>query len=172
MIDKRAANLKDKPNMSEEVLDFLKSVIKKSDRILEFGSGGSTIWFAQNARKIISFESHIDWYRAIKKRLKELKLKNVELRFKPDYLHKGTSNIDGLFDFILIDSQAWIEKKQIESRKICIKTSHLFLKHGGWLLLDDSSTKICRNAVMFMDNLGWKLKSIDGSFNAKAWRKP
>lgn len=172
MIDKSVVNLKDKPNMSEEVLDFLKSVIKKSDHILEFGSGGSTIWFAQNARKIISFEDNIDWYRAVKKRLKELKLKNVELRFDPDYLYKGASNIGGLFDFILVDSKAWVGKERIESRKICAKTSHLFLKNNGWLLLDDSSTKICIETVIFMNNLGWKLKSIDGSFNAKAWKRP
>lgn len=171
MIDKRAANLKNIPNVSEEVLNYLKTTIKKSDHILEFGSGGSTIWFAQHARNITSFESNIDWYRAVKKRLKELKLNNVDLRFEPDYLHKGAFNINGPFDFILVDSQAWIDGKRSGSRLICAKTSHKYLKKGGWLLLDDSSTKICINAVAFMKKLGWEEKTIGDSFNAKAWKK-
>jgi len=172
MVDKRALKLKDVPNMSEEVLAFLKSIIKKNYRILEFGSGGSTIWFAQNAQNVTSFESQIDWYRAIKKRLKELKLNNVDLRYEPNYIFEGYKEKNGIFDFILVDTQAWIDKKIVESRLLCIRTSHKYLKKGGWLLLDDSSTKICKKAVVFMNKLGWKVKSIDGSINAKAWRKP
>lgn len=171
MIDKRAENLKDTPNMSEEVLNFLKSVIKKSDRILEFGSGGSTIWFARHAKSVLSFESQSNWYRAVVKRLGELNLQNVELRYEPDYVFKGCPDLEKTFDFILVDTQAWLGIKRIESRLICAKTSHKYLKKGGWFLLDDTSTKICIAAVKYMKGINFNIHPIPGTINAIAWRK-
>ncbi|MBA7648114.1 hypothetical protein ES703_55894 [subsurface metagenome] len=156
------SSLKDIPYLSGNALNFLESVIKKSDRILEFGSGGSTIWFAKNAGSVVSFEHNPDWYKAVKNRFEELNLNNVDLRFEPNYAWEDYPGTDGMFDFILVDSVAQATVgKSFESRTLCVKTSYSFLKPGGWLLLDDSTKDVCKKAVKFMGKLGWGAKAID-----------
>jgi len=163
----------DIPYLARNTLNFLESVVKKTDHILEFGSGGSTIWFAQHASSVVSFEHSLNWHKAIKKRLRELNLINVDLRFEPQYLWKGYSDGDEMFDFILVDST--VNFASYESRILCVKTSYLFLKPEGWLLLDDSRMDSCKKAVEFMRKLGWKTKAIDDTGpklqNAQAWKK-
>lgn len=165
----RSIHVKDIPYLSVRALNFLESVIKKSDRILEFGSGGSTIWFAQNAESVVSFEHNPHWYKAVKNRLKELNLNNVDLRLEPNYIWEGYPGTDGMFDFILVDSVAGVSTH--ESRTLCLKTSYLFLKLDGWLLLDDSKKEVCEEAVKFMGKLGWKAKPIPDSQAAQAWKR-
>lgn len=169
-----SANLRlyNMPYLTEEAISFLKSVIKKSDRILEFGSGGSTIWFAKNGGHVMSFEHDNNWCQAIKNRLKKLDLNNVDLRFAPNYIREGYLKGDEMFDFILVDSKIRIDDEYINSRTLCTKTAYLFLKPGGWLFLDNTGKEACKESEEFMGKLGWMEKSIKGQWNAKAWKRP
>jgi hypothetical protein len=47
-------------------LDFLRNRSYEGKKILEFGGGQSTLWWAQRAQKIVTFEGDKSWYDKIK----------------------------------------------------------------------------------------------------------
>lgn len=68
------------PWMSYKAIDFLDSEITEKDIIVEYGSGGSTVFFAQHAKKVLAFEDDADWANAVKSKLDEKNLTNAEVR--------------------------------------------------------------------------------------------
>lgn len=163
----------DTPAMSEETVKFIESIITRDMRILEFGSGGSTIWFAKRAKKVISFEHQKDWYLAVKERLNKRGHNNVSLNLRPRYLYKMKPRIYGRFDIILVDPKARNKDNEIiQSRLLCAKFSYQFLKPGGYLIIDDTRTKISSMARKFMNRLGWKEIMFWNQKSASAWKRP
>jgi hypothetical protein len=47
-------------------IEFLRQRSYEDKRVLEFGGGQSTLWWARLARHIVTFEGDIDWYNQIK----------------------------------------------------------------------------------------------------------
>jgi len=163
----------DTPAMSDEAIAFMESIITKDSRVLEFGSGGSTIWFSRRARFIISFESRANWYDAVKKRLEMRSCKNVDLRLDPDYFRRSYHDVEGKFDIILNDSVIWIDGKPTLARLVCAASSYHLLNSGGYLIIDDARTNVCREARIFMNGLKWGEKIIQSKGQpAAAWRRP
>lgn len=52
---------------------------RSSDLVLEFGTGGSTVFFAKRCKHVISIETNPDWALAVDSYLKKLGLDNVEI---------------------------------------------------------------------------------------------
>ena len=50
------------PWITHPAMRYLESLLTKETKILEFGSGFSTLYFSDNVARIVSFESSIDWY--------------------------------------------------------------------------------------------------------------
>ena len=120
------------PWLTKEAINFLEQVIKcRPDlKILEFGSGGSTIWFAQRTQFLVSIEHNPQWYEKVKKEVLELGFKLVDLRLiEHDYYNVCDEFPDQYFDFILVDGR---------HRKKCISKGIRILKSGGILMLDDA----------------------------------
>lgn len=91
----------DTPFMAQKEYEYIRDVINthKLKKVLEWGSGASTLWFPQNCDidKWVSIEHDKLYYDYLKPKINE----KVDLRLlqdKNDYI-----NIDGEFDFILID---------------------------------------------------------------------
>lgn len=99
-------------------IEFLKHRTYENKAILEFGAGQSTLWWAQRAQSVVSFEGNESWYRRLSRMLPE----NVRLYHAPtetpsactnvvsDVLAKEHANqqfdvivIDGLWRYQLID---------------------------------------------------------------------
>lgn len=111
---------------------FLENVLKKDFSVLEFGSGGSTLFFSKKTKAVKSFETNPDWFEKVKQ--KTTKLKNVEI-FYAD--RKTMSNAlkntkDQSLDIILIDSDPRRSK-----RLDLANLSKPKLKIGGFLILDN-----------------------------------
>lgn len=135
------------PFITEGSIKFIEKRIKKTDNVLEFGSGGSTVYFAKKANKVISFESggyivrkrklprSLEWYTNIVKKLKELKLNNVELyllQAYPNseilYNHVLNSLPDNYFNWVFIDGA---------NRKLCVDKTRSKLVRGGYMVIDN-----------------------------------
>ncbi len=56
------ADLKPIPWFTYSAIDFLKERLNNKLNILEFGSGNSTLFFAERVKKVISFEHSKDWH--------------------------------------------------------------------------------------------------------------
>ncbi|RIW13621.1 hypothetical protein D0X99_15360 [Algoriphagus lacus] len=120
-------------------------------RILEFGCGGSTLYFAKKACQVISIEDNHEWYSVMKERTKTFS--DVELRHIPvDKEFVGgefASNMDELkhtnsyknyalgasdvqdesIDVLVIDGRARIG---------CLRTNLSKLKRNGIVLFDNT----------------------------------
>lgn len=60
-----------------EAIIKLDNIIKKDMDILEFGGGGSTLFFARRAKSVLTYEPNNDWRNKIKSELKNKLISNV-----------------------------------------------------------------------------------------------
>jgi hypothetical protein len=73
----------EKPWYTPKANQFLEKKIKNINRIFEFGSGNSSIWFAERTKEYIAVENDSSWYTQVTKKLKEKNLINTNLLFVP-----------------------------------------------------------------------------------------
>lgn len=62
----RAALVAKRPWMSDAEIAFMAEHLEKSDRVLEYGAGGSTVWFARNCQQVVSIEHIEAWAVAVR----------------------------------------------------------------------------------------------------------
>jgi precorrin-6B methylase 2 len=130
---------------------------RPSSRVLEYGSGASTIWLARRAGSVISIEHDAAWYSVVSKRLApfanaKVKLIEADAEIVPGYLsekkgwlgrsfNRYASAIDaesGEFDLIVIDGRA---------RTACLEHAVKKLAPDGMILFDNSGRSRYRAAI-------------------------
>ncbi|MFG6102882.1 class I SAM-dependent methyltransferase [Leptothoe sp. EHU-05/26/07-4] len=119
------------PWISYEAIGVLREFLSKESRVLEFGSGMSTIWYAKYAGEVCSVEDYRTWYDKVSKVLEKKQLDNVNYHFAENHQEYKTfmaSDSDG-FDLIMIDGKVRCE---------CVKNAIKLLRSGGILYLDNS----------------------------------
>jgi len=132
------------PWFNLDAIKFIKTYIdeKKNIRLLEFGSGNSTIYYEKNVDKLYSVEHNQNWYDNIKKKVNKntnYVIKPINYISKPstDKLFYNVSNLKDLFndvsneffDIIIIDGIHRVNS---------FFGSIDYLKKGGLIVLDDS----------------------------------
>ena len=157
--EKRNSVVDAQPWICFEAKTYLDKVLTKEFVVFEYGSGGSTLYFAGKCKKVISVEHEPEWYKILKPKF-DKEIKNVEyhciLPEKTDnFEHKSISNP---MDFVSDDSHYAgmnFEKyvKQINgcedssldlvvvdgrARTSCIYAASKKIKMGGYLLCDNS----------------------------------
>lgn len=135
-----------RPHLVPAAVAFIDSKINKRSRVMEIGSGSSTIWFARRAEKVISYENVRLYYDMVKTILDQHGIKNVELHFKPTYPAEGIIGDKESFDFILIDGRG-----RVKNSRACIS----LLKPGGYFILDDSNRKQYHQVRSLLKSKGW-----------------
>jgi SAM-dependent methyltransferase len=131
------------PWFSYAAIDFLSKQLRNDMEVAEYGSGGSTLFFAKRTRKVFSIEDNEKWFALVSERVKQLGFKNVELKLCPfDFKNPtGFEKSDYLlalpnrtFDVIVIDgSEEWSQV-----RPVCFEHAEKFIKPGGLIIVADS----------------------------------
>lgn len=140
------------PWMTIPAVDFLDKYCQPSLKVLEFGSGASTLFFSRKGCQVFSIEHNKDWFLMMKEMIEKNRIYNVSLElFEPtisdsslkivsskdsNYLGRDYSNYvnsvksfeDNFFDLIIIDGRA---------RVACFESSISKLKDGGYLVFDN-----------------------------------
>ena len=116
--------LKTEPFLHPAVIDYMGGLLRPDWRILEFGSGGSTVWFSARCASVTSVETDADWYAAIHKRVGE----NVNLILRQD---GDLPKPERVYDLLLIDGEP------LEMRAKWINAAFDYVKDGGWVVLDN-----------------------------------
>lgn len=129
------------PWISYPALRFLQGVVKPGMRVFEWGSGGSTVFFARKGCRVTSVESSEFWHDRLKGGLHVIspeQRSNIDLRFiraDPQEYPQGldayvASVLDGgPWDFVLVDG--W-------ERVRCAETAQQALAPDGILVFDNS----------------------------------
>src|SRR5215471_13549962 len=83
----------DFPWLMPEVIRWLEAALRPSWTVLETGMGGSTVFFAQRVRRVISFENNPQWYDKTMRLLQRQHIENVEGRFRQHYPTAGLADL-------------------------------------------------------------------------------
>ena len=131
------------PWFSYAAIDFLNGFIQPSMTIGEYGSGGSTIFFARRARAVYSVEDNPEWYERVCQALNQKNLPNAHVKLVPfDFKNptgfEKSAYLNGLpeepLDVIVIDgSEEWTQV-----RPVCFWHAQSYVKPGGVVIVDDS----------------------------------
>lgn len=118
--------------------EILHSLLRKEDHGLEFGSGNSSVWFAQRVARLDSVEHQPQWYEKVQGMLSEAGLTNVQSHL---HLRDADDNPDGSgyvrvadkfcaqsLDFVLVDGIY---------REYCARAVLEKIKPGGMLIIDN-----------------------------------
>jgi hypothetical protein len=131
------------PWFAYAAIDFLDQFLEPHMTVCEYGSGGSTLFFARRVKAVYSIEDNPRWFELVSSRLKQMSVANVTLRLCPfdfktpsgfedsEYLHAMP---DARFDVIVVDgSEEWTQV-----RPVCFAHAEAHIKQGGIIVVDDS----------------------------------
>src|SRR5438477_2906146 len=129
------------PWFSYAAIDFLKDFIRPHMSVFEYGSGGSTVFFAKRARRVMSVEDNPKWYQWVSRRLDQQGLTNVTLKlcefnFKDPIGFEGSAYLkaipDEKFDIIVVDgSEEWTQV-----RPACFAQAEARVNPGGIIVVE------------------------------------
>jgi hypothetical protein len=131
--------------------------IFRDKKIFEYGSGGSTVRYAEIAFSIISVEDDAQWLEKVERKMQARR--NCKLLYRPfdfrnpanfeksAYLNSLDSNA---YNIIIIDGQDWTCNERIT----CFRHAEKFVKSGDIIVVDDY----------------WRYEILNGSNKAKAVR--
>lgn len=124
------------PMISYRARRLIESLLTPASRMVEFGSGNSTPWFAARAGFVLSIEDDADWHARVRGMLSELGIDNVRHVLRTESTYADLFDIaDASIDFALVDGT---------DREGCILSIIPKLKHGAWLYLDNSDKDMTR----------------------------
>lgn len=150
----------EQPWITFQVIAFLKSKVKATDKVFEYGGGGSTLFFVNRAAEVVTVEHNDEWFKILSSIIKEKKLTNwkgnfigaakTELVSNPDPANPDHYSSDDIpsrgFNYkeyvSAIDSYSdgyfdWVIVDG-RSRPACIVHALPKIKRGGYLVLDNS----------------------------------
>ncbi len=173
------------PWLTLAMVDFLESWLKPEDHGIEWGSGRSTIWFAERVASIVSVEHDPEWHRRVSAELKGNGIKNVDYYLRQDeddYCRVADNCSLASLDFCLVDGVA---------RDRCALSALSLVRPGGivivdncnWYLPTDSRSPYSRKgrdgayteewAVFWKQVENWRhVWTTNGVFDTALWVKP
>lgn len=141
------------PWVTYSFIDFIKERITKSQHIFEYGSGSSTIFYAERAGKVTSVEHDKGWFDKVKGTSPaNAEMIFCELHKDGEYARKATL-LNQQFDIIIVDGR---------DRVNCCKYSLAALSPEGVIILDDSEREAYEPARMLLKENGFKEISFSG----------
>lgn len=120
-----------KPWWPIKAIDITEALLSPKSRVLEFGSGSSTIWLSRRSAAVFSLEEDKVWFQVTHERLQHEGILNASV------LHRhGESYYDipiewGSFDFVVIDG-GWRWK--------CVEAAIPRMNPGGIIYLDNADS--------------------------------
>jgi predicted O-methyltransferase YrrM len=113
------------PWLSPQAVSYLESILQPEFRVIEHGSGGSTLWFAKRVKEVIAYERDVNWFSV----LDACKPENVKIRNSD----KPAKYSNKTFDLLLIDGEP------VTDRAAWLERAPKIVKAGGWVVLDNAN---------------------------------
>lgn len=142
------------PWMTYPFLDYIKNLDLTDKKIFEYGSGFSTVFWAKNAKHVVSVEDYELWFDKMNKMMPENSA--LILRTDKDKFIESINESEKEYDIIVLDGNGF--------RYECALASIDKLASGGMIVLDDADNifykRICdflkENNLIQVDFVGLK----------------
>lgn len=162
------------PWITIESTKWLEKILDNTKTVFEWGSGGSTLFFVNKVKSVVSIEHDIGWWKSVEVEISKKQNKNCEyILIEPeenknsntkDYTSSTTSSLnykkycqkirdypDAFFDVIMIDGR---------SRNSCMQEAIPKTKVGGIIILDNSERIEYQKGIQLLNR--WKRKDFFG----------
>jgi len=168
------------PWINYSTIQFMHHIVSKGTKVLEFGAGGSSLFFLERKANLISIEHQAEWINEVQKRASKKQLMRWSHHLISSSQHSSSvpladhyllalKNIaDSSIDLVVVDGRHRVES---------VKRAMAKVKPGGSLILDNSNRP--EYAETFELLLGWKLLETWSITNfsefvtpAAIWTKP
>lgn len=165
------APLSDTPWLPPDCIEWLSDLIHSGEihKVLEFGCGGSTVWFAGLSCIVHTFDKDVAWGAAVM-------LAGCPVTIAKQPYNAVLSRVpENWADLVLVDGR---------DRVKCVQSSEAMVRPGGWLLLDNAERD--RYKPIFHMLRKWPTTVFEchdkkergcrysekGVWRAVAWRRP
>jgi predicted O-methyltransferase YrrM len=128
----------DLPWLTRDAVASLQTLLKASDRGVEFGSGRSTVWLASRVAHLKSVEHNPGWFDSVSQKIASQSIDNVDYlkadadeskkRGEDEYVDCLVQAATQSVDFVLVDAIF---------RRRCVEEAIPKLKKGGLLIIDN-----------------------------------
>ena len=161
------------PWINYVIIQFLHRYLKPNMRVLEFGAGGSSVFFLKREIILFSIEHEESWLIKVREIIPKKYLKNwtpnLILQSDPnneipkvnEYLDPIKLILDSSIEIALIDGRHRVE---------CIKRVIAKIKPGGCLILDNSDRPQYAKAYEILST--WTLEETECITNASDYNTP
>lgn len=174
------ADWRDVPWLTDGAVDFLEALLERTPgtRVLEFGTGASTLWFARRRVSMISIDHDPAWHASVCQRLPASTSADVRLCERPYYPVAADFPSDS-FDLVLVDGR---------DRVACVRYTTRLVRPGGFMLVDNTErVETGRYADIPAilegwtrtdfeqhgpDRAGWQFVHPENRWITSVWQKP
>lgn len=142
--------------LSPGAAEFINQIVHPNWNVLEYGSGGSTLWFAKHCDWVMSVETDFGWYDRLMSMTAEYQ--NMSVIFANKSLaHVLPILISGSFDFLMIDGEP------LEHRHEWAMRARFTVRPGGWVCFDNCNREEFKEAREHLRSIASEVKTFDGN---------
>ncbi|MCA9092290.1 MAG: hypothetical protein KDA68_02290 [Planctomycetaceae bacterium] len=182
-------------------LEYLSGILRPTDRVFEWGSGGSTLYIASRVRELVTVEHDREWFERVQLRMQEKQRSNwMGFLEEPDSVESDTSRSAEVWSDYLSSDERY-QKSSFENyakrideyadgsfnlvsvdgraRPSCIHHAIPKVAPGGVLMLDNAERDYYAPACKEMIEGGWILRECQGPgpyiryfWSTQFWQKP
>lgn len=141
------------PWFTYPAISFITPRIRANMKVFEFGSGASTLWWAQRVRKVVACEHYASWVEKLRAQAPaNVTIHHVELVPNGDYCRTAARS-DEQFDIIVIDGR---------DRVNCALNSIGSLKPGGVIIWDNADRDKYQRGYDYLMSNGFRRIDFTG----------
>ncbi|MEP7380318.1 MAG: hypothetical protein ABI910_01460 [Gemmatimonadota bacterium] len=154
------------PWISWPCIDYLNERVRADDRVLEWGGGGSTLFFLQKGCTVVTVESNDYWRERLDSLVSDRERERWELRFVPADSNDATradeymSTVDEGAPWNLVLVDGW-------NRLKCARRAMSTLRPGGLLIFDNADEPQYREVATML--AGWQRLEFSGLGPGRSW---
>jgi predicted O-methyltransferase YrrM len=154
----RRGSVPERPWIVPAAVGWLGRRMRSNWKVLELGSGRSTVWLARRAGSVVSFEDNEFWIARAREMVAEAGVGNAELRELPVQRFAAELELleDGSVDLLVVDFLEAPDAERVEA----VRAGRTKVRPGGYLLLDDSDRPSYQEAYELLN--GWRERRFTG----------